>query len=346
MNKIILFSVLAAAGTVAACASNGSKTAEYQAQSSNSNVSFGVYDIASSGPSSLSQSNSVAQPAESRTMAVTSGGGGGGGRPEIQNIPQDKVSLTQAFASQTDPSNIDRKIIRNGELYIECEQPDDAQKRIALIAQTNGGFIVESQQSTSDVKLNTRDIVHLIVRVPANKFAETVDQIKTASGRIIQETVKGDDVTEEFIDIDARLKAKKALEQQFIEIMKRANTVDDALSVQSQLAEVRGEIEKIEGRRRFLENQSSLSTIKIKLQTPMVFAANSSGFSHRLGESFATGFDFALNFVLGLVTLVVAILPFAAFIGLPVFFGFRYFWKKQGLPKSVSEIAKEELKVT
>jgi hypothetical protein len=156
--------------------------------------------------------------------------------------------------------------------------------------------------------------------------------------------VKGQDVTEEFIDIDAQVKAKKALEQQFMEIMKRANSVDDALDVQRQKADVRGEIERIEGRRRFLENQSAMSTIKLRLQTAKVFAAASSGFGGRLSDSFSAGADVALSFVLGLITFLVASLPFAIFIGLPVFVLFRYVLKRQARPRSVADLAAEELK--
>ncbi|MGH9945759.1 MAG: DUF4349 domain-containing protein [Pyrinomonadaceae bacterium] len=186
----------------------------------------------------------------------------------------------------------------------------------------------------------------MTLRVPSDRFTETLSEIRAASGRVISETVKGEDVTEEFIDIEARLKAKRALEQQFMEIMKRANTVDDALSVQGQLADVRGEIERIEGRMRFLQNQASLSTIKLRIQTAAVFSSNSAGFSYRLGESFGLGFDLALNFILGLVTFVVGVLPFAIFIGLPGFFAVRYFWRKQKRPMTVTEIAKEEIEST
>ena len=125
--------------------------------------------------------------------------------------------------------------------------------------------------------------------------------------RVIQENVKGQDVTEEFIDIEARLKTQRALEEQFIEIMKRATTVADALNVQRELAQVRGEIEKIEGRKRFLENQSSLSTIKIQLQTPTSLSANPGGFFYELKEALSTGFNAALKFVLFLVTAVIAL---------------------------------------
>jgi chromosome segregation ATPase len=75
-------------------------------------------------------------------------------------------------------------------------------------------------------------------------------------------------VTEEYIDLEARLRTQKALEAQFLEIMKQAHKISDALEVQRQIAEVRADIERIEGRRRFLENQSALSTITLMLQTP------------------------------------------------------------------------------
>ncbi|MEQ1765523.1 MAG: DUF4349 domain-containing protein, partial [Pyrinomonadaceae bacterium] len=93
-----------------------------------------------------------------------------------------------------------------------------------------------------------------------------------------------------------------------------------------------------------LENQSSLSTIKIKLQTPAAISASSSNFNSRLGESFGAGLDVALGFILGLVTFVVGALPFALIIGLPGFLVVRHFLRKQRRPMSVSEIAKDEIK--
>ena len=274
------------------------------------------------------------------------GGGGGGGRMESLQQEAQKISLEQASDSQIDSTQSSRKIIRNADLGLEVDDPEQTQQRITSIAENAGGFVVESQQSSSDVRSVSRDLATMSIRVPSNRFDETLVEIRKAAGRVLVESVKGQDVTEEFIDIDAQIKTKKALEQQFMEIMKRANTVEDALSVQSELATVRGEIEKIEGRRRFLENQSSLSTIKIKLQTPVAIAASSDGFGDRLTDSFGRGFEVALNFVLGLVTFLVAVIPFALFIGLPLGLIFRYFWRKQNKSsKSVGEIAKEELSI-
>jgi Domain of unknown function (DUF4349) len=254
-----------------------------------------------------------------------------------------QVSLIKAEQVTDSEYNTDRKIVRNAELDLEAESPEIAQQRITSIAEMKGGFVVESQQSMSDIKAANRDIGTMTVRVPADKFSEALDEIRKTSSRVVSETVKGEDVTEEYIDVEAQLKAKKALEAQFMEIMKRASRVDEALEVQSELADVRTEIEKIEGRKRFLENKSSLSTIKITLRTAQVIASASQGFGGRFVEAFDAGMNVATSFILGLVTLIIAVLPFGLIVGLPTVLVFRYFWRKQTRPKSVSEIAREEI---
>ena len=270
-----------------------------------------------------------------------SGGGGGGGGKQETPAPAEPASLTKVEQTH---AQTNRKIIRNAEIGLEADSPEDLQKQITSIAESKGGFVVESQQSSSDARSTTRDVVAMTLRVPSENFDSALDEIRKIAKRVVVETVKGQDVTEEFIDIEAQLKAKKALEEQFMQIMKRANTVEEALDVQRQLAEVRGEIERIEGRRRFLEDQSSLSTIRVQIKTPAAISASSEGFGYRFTESFGSGVDIALNFILGLVTLVIGIIPFALFIGLPAFLIGRHFWRKHNRPKSVTEIAEEEIK--
>ncbi len=305
---------------------------------------FTACQSATTDTATTNKSNAVLQ-SESDLISskgkMAGGGGGGGGREE--SVAQ-KISLEQSDQTHTAPTVIERKIIRNADLTLEATAPEEAQNKITAIAESKGGFVIESSQSSSDVKATTRDTVTMTIRVPAAKFNETLDEIRKTSSRVIVETVKGQDVTEEFIDIEARLKTKKALEEQFLGIMKQSKSVEDALNVQRELADVRGEIEQIEGRKRFLENQSSLSTIKIKLQTPTVFAANSEGFFSRLGESISSGLNGAMSFILGLVTFVIALLPFLIFIVLPIYLIVRYFFKKNRKQQLADEIAREEIK--
>lgn len=277
------------------------------------------------------------------TASAPSGdkGGGGGGRKE--GVAQ-QVSLNQAEQTETAPVVAERKIIRNADLQLEADKPEDAQTKISQIAESKGGFVVETQSSASDVKANVRDTVTMTVRVPAAKFDESLNEIRATASRVIVENVKGEDVTEEFIDIEARLKTQKALETQFLEIMKQSKTVEDALNVQTEIARVRGEIEKIEGRKRFLESQASLSTIKIRLTAPTAFSQNSSGFFYQLKEAFGDGFDGALSFILFFVRLLIALIPFFLFVVLPVYFVIRYFVRKNRRQKLADEIVREEIK--
>jgi hypothetical protein len=312
--------------------------------STNSAKSSGVANVAST--KSDTSGKPMLDPVQTSSSDTLTGsgrvGGGGGGSAEPRFLVQ-KIALDQVTGTQEQSYVETRKIVRSADLTIESESPQTSLQKVASISETNGGFVVESQENSSDVKTTQHDTVTVTIRVPADKFSSVLDEIRKTGTRVISENVKGEDVTEEFIDIEARLKAQKALESQFLEIMKRANSVNDALDVQRQLADVRGEIEKVEGRKRFLENRSSLSTIKLKLQTPTLFAANSTGFVYRLTVSFSTGFDFAMNFVLGLVTFLVGILPLAIVFGLPGYFIVRYFWRKQTRPRSVGEIAMDEL---
>jgi hypothetical protein len=129
----------------------------------------------------------------------------------------------------------------------------------------------------------------------------------------------GKDVTEEFIDLDARLRTQRALEAQFLEIMKRADKVSDALEVQTQLAAVRTEIERVEGRRRFLENQAALSTINVTLQPPASLVnVNTSGFFAGIKSAFGDGIDIAAAIILGIIRFGIALLPVLLFIVFPL----------------------------
>jgi membrane-associated protease RseP (regulator of RpoE activity) len=288
-------------------------------------------------PQRESSSSSVSKTADAPAPARA-------GNDKDNSAVTTQVSLDQADKSKTETVPTERKIIRNADLQLESTSPEESQQKITSIAESKGGFVVESQQRSSNSNVTTRDTVTMTVRIPAAKFNESLDEIRKVASRVIVETVKGQDVTEEFVDIEARLKAKKALEEQFLEIMKQGKTVQDALNVQRELANVRSEIEQIEGRKRFLENQTNLSTIKILLQTPNAYSPSSSGFFYQLGNAISSGFEIALSFILGLVTFIIAVLPFVIFVVLPIFLLLRYFWRRIRTRKTTQEIIEEEIK--
>ena len=250
--------------------------------------------------------------------------------PQHQYKTTTQVSLQQAGQSQSIAEAANRKILRNGELTLEVPAPEEAERKITSIADAAGGFVVTSeskQHETGDPPKQYLE-VNLVIRVPEAQFQTAFDQILSLGTRVIQNKKTGEDVTEEFIDLEARIKTQKALELQFLEIMKQANKVPDALEVQRQIAEVRTEIEKLEGRKRFLENRASLSTIMVRLQSPGAIAVNTSGFRRSIREAVGDGVDVTIAIVLFLIRFVILMIPIFFLLILPIGLVVRYFWRR------------------
>src|SRR5262245_17998012 len=244
--------------------------------------------------------------------------------PDEKQVSLDSAGAAQAFM---------RKVIQNAEMTIETDKPDEGQQKIGVIAEKHGGFVVisESKHNEAASQNVASTVVNVVVRVPAQKFQATLDEIRAVGGRILHEKSSGQDVTEEYIDLEARIRTKKALEAQFLEIMKQARKISDAMEVQTQLAEVRTEIERLEGRRRFLENQSALSTVNITLHTPTpVVAAATRGFFYDLKAAFGNGVEIGSGIFLGIVQFVIVMIPVMLFIVAPAWLVFK--WLRRRMP--------------
>lgn len=237
-----------------------------------------------------------------------------------------QVSLTEAGNAASAAEAADRKIIRNADLTMEVNSTTDASHRVTSIAESHGGFVVTSeskQREEADSGKRTLDI-KLVVRIPSNQFGLALDEIRSLASNMREDNVSGQDVTEEFIDLEARIKTQRALELQFLEIMKQASKVADALEVQRQLADVRTEIEKLEGRKRFLENRSSLSTITVNLEAPKQITVSTTGFGRTLRETVSDSVDLGAGLILFLIRFVIIMIPITLFVLLPLGLVLRY----------------------
>lgn len=242
-------------------------------------------------------------------------------------VQEKTVSLTDVDKARSNAEAADRKIIRNADITIEVSSTTDAQHRVTSIAEAHGGFVVTSeakQRESNDPAQRTLDI-KLVVRIPSNQFGAAFDEIKRLAGNTPEEQVKSQDVTEDFIDLEARIKTQKALEIQFLQIMRQATKIADALEVQRQIAEVRTDIEQLEGRKRFMENRSSLSTININIRVPKpVITVTQTGFRHSLREAVSDSIGLASDLVLFFARFVIMMVPVFLFVLLPSGLAIRY----------------------
>lgn len=268
------------------------------------------------------------QAEQSRAATATKDTSAESAKPQSPTMQQ--VSLKQVDQSQSIAEAMNRKIIRNADLALEVATPIEAQQKVSSIAETLGGFVVMSESKLRPTGDGSKQDVEvtLVVRVPSQQFNAAVQQILGLGNRVIQNKTTGEDVTEEFIDLEARVKTQKALEEQFLEIMKRAGKIADALDVQRQIADVRTEIEKLEGRRRFLENRASLSTITVTLQPPTTIIVNTSGFGRSVREAVSESVGVAVDIVLFIIRFVIVMIPVLVLIVLPGLLLTRFAWRR------------------
>jgi hypothetical protein len=183
----------------------------------------------------------------------------------------------QPTAGET-AAEVDQKIIKNGYLQMVVDKVADAASEIGRIATARGGFIQSSSVTERGDGTYTGETT---VRVPVSKFDEAMTEIKKLATVVKSENTTGQDVTEQYSDLQAQLRNAKAQEEVYLEILKQAKTVEDILLVQDRLGNIRAVIEGLEGRIKYLENATSYSTITVSLQEEPVVRAPTKEF--RLG---------------------------------------------------------------
>lgn len=292
-------------------------------------VSFLLLTLTSCDSTSERMANSSSQPVATKAEPQAEADAKGYiAAKEVSPIKE--VSLTDNVKTEETSAAADRKIVRNADLTMEVASTTDTQHRVVSIAEAHGGFVVTSeakQKENVEPSKRTFDI-KLVIRVPEHQFGAALDQIRGLGSNLKEEKVTGQDVTEEFIDLEARIKTQKALEMQFMQIMKQAGKIEDALEVQRQIAEVRTNIERLEGRKRFLENRSSLATITVNIQTPVPIVVSTTGFRHSVREAVSDSVELGSEIVIFFVRFVIVTLPVFVLLLLPGALVLRYFMRR------------------
>jgi hypothetical protein len=210
-----------------------------------------------------------------------------------------------------------RKIVRQAELELEVAAPGTSQTAVEQLAEHHGGYVVSAFSNTengSAVEVN----VTVTVRVPQAELMSTIAELKRLGRGVGSERITSDDVTDEYVDLAARSASQKQLEQQYLELLKRAGTVKDAMEVQKVLAEVRTEIERMEGRERLLEKESAFSTLTVRLSTAVpALSASASDFSGTLRRSWSDALSLSSDMISGAIRLLALLLPVLLLVVLP-----------------------------
>lgn len=218
-----------------------------------------------------------------------------------EEAPSRSVPESTSIAS-TEPTGkqelrvIDRKLIKEGEIHFETSDLVKTRKLIDKAIKELEGYISKEDEYT----YSDRIAQSLIIRVPAESFDKLVAEISKGAKRFDSKRIQARDVTEEYLDIELRLKIKKETENRYRELLTKAKTVEEMLSIEKQIGELRAEIESIEGRLKYLQNRISYSTLTVafyeRVSTPVCF-------SSKLGMGLKNGWNNFVWFLIGLVNI-------------------------------------------
>lgn len=207
-------------------------------------------------------------------------------------------------------ANVEQKIIKTADLELQVDSAVDAAKSLADIAASKGGFVASSSVSEDAYGIKYGWVS---IRVPVADFDASITAAKALAEKVISESQDGQDVTEEFTDLEARLGAAEAQEAQYLTILESASTVGEVLAVQEHLAQVRSEIESLKGQINYLENRTSLSTISVSLteETHVAFPTEKFDLGDEIKDAARTLVGLFQKLVIAIIWLVIIGAPVA-----------------------------------
>lgn len=199
----------------------------------------------------------------------------------------------------------DRMIIRNGAIGIKATSVEQTLGRITSIVTSKGGLVF----STSTDHRGDYTYATLTLQVPPARFDDTMSDIRSAAVTVTNETSSSQDVTEEFVDNDAQIKNLTQSEQQLNTLLTKATSVTDVLAVQREVTTVRGQIDRLEGRQKYLATKTSMASITVSIEpigliTPEKFNSTQ---GWDFGRTLQNAWDGSVHGLQGLATVLITI---------------------------------------
>jgi hypothetical protein len=266
----------------------------------------------------------------------------GGAAPAMPESLAQSSDMAKAEAPPQ-PATTNRLVIKNADLSIVVKDVSARVTAIQNMTVAMGGFVVSAnvyQTTTRDG--NKVPQAQMVVRVPVGQLDAALDQIKSDTVEVQNESQSGQDVTDQYVDLQSRLKAKQAAEAQLLEIMKDAKRTEDVLSVYSQLQQIESDIEVLKGQIKYTEQSAALSAISISIVAEETIKPIEVGGWKPQGvarDALQSLIYFWQDFIDFMIRFVLLILPVLITIAIPFYLAFlvlRWLFRKLRKPKVAS----------
>jgi len=228
--------------------------------------------------------------------------------PSPNMTARSESSGSGAAEPSKDANATDKKVIKTGSLNLAVAKADASAEKIGEIAKANQGEVYSSDfyETSNGLKSGS-----MVIRVPYASFEKVFNEIKKVATQVISESTNAQDITQEYIDLDARLKNKKAEEKSFVELLNRSGKIEEILAVTQEVARVRTEIDQMEGQMRYLNSQTDMSTLTIYLSEDATIAPESNAWRplQVAKSSIKMLIINGQNFIDGLISFLIVTLP-------------------------------------
>ena len=218
--------------------------------------------------------------------------------PEIEMARDSNMPITQSFNG-----NPDKKIQRNANLNIEVKNINESIDKLNNIISSFGGEIISSNKGGFDYG---QPYANIRLRVLSENLDSVLIEFKKLSSKVISENIYTNDVSEEFIDIEARLKIMKSTENRFNDLLSKSEKIEEIIQVEKELMRIRGDIESLEGRLNYLTKTTDTSEINLNLNEQIPIT----GESWKINEEFKEAFKNLLGFAKSLTNFVINVIVF------------------------------------
>lgn len=253
------------------------------------------------------------------------------GAPVAPSAPAPRPAATAApatSAAQPGPgsaqTNWDRYVIRQAELVLVVKDVEGAMAEVQKLAEAAGGYVVQS----SSRRDGTRVLADLTIQVPAEALDKTVDGLKRLALSVDSAKITMQDVTEEYVDNEANLTNLKAAEQSTLRLLDKTTNMDQIISVQRELTRIRGDIERIEGRQRYLQRRVAMSSISLHLLPESAAATAASRGAWQPLQTAAVAWEMSLNLLTQLANALIWLVVGFWWL-LPLLFLARWLWRRR-----------------
>lgn len=247
--------------------------------------------------------------------------GFGGSAMEYES-PASEPRADDSFGSATNGAAIDRLVIKNANLSIVVADPAASMEEILKMAEAMGGFVVSSElyKVTTD-QGDEFPRARITIRIPAEGLNEALETIKSGAGEVLSENVTGEDVTQQYTDLQSRLRNLEQAETQLQQIMDEARRTEDVLQVYNELTRVGEQIEVIKGQIQYYEQAAALSAISVEIQAEDAVQPLSIGGWEPVGvarDAIQTLIDALKVIANAAIWLVLFLLPVVLILAIPV----------------------------